>query len=167
MFSQINLLRNTLIKPKFIKNNKNIITYFSTIENKNKNNAPLCRNCVHYNPVDSKCYAIKNIPILASAARLDMHQNGCGPDGKQYEYMGPELKKDRERVKENIYLSVSSLIICKLFIFESYPPYSMVICVLPLSLSAFYSILFLEQTYDLTKMEIFERKRIGKIKLVK
>lgn len=152
-----NLIRNNFVRNNLIKNNKNNYKkHFSTFSN-----APVCTNCVHYNPQDTKCYAIKNMQILAEDSRKKICNNSCGPYGKQYEYMGPELKKDREHIKENVYLSGSALIFCKLFIFELYPPYSMVICVLPLSLTAFYGIFFLEQTYNLIKMEKAEKKRLN------
>jgi hypothetical protein len=136
---------------------------FSTIVTKGTkdiNKLPSCLNCEHYNLVDSKCYAIKNIPILASDSRKNDCYCSCGPVGKQYKYIGPSFAQDNERIKENMYLSVTSLIFCKLFVFGFCPPYSMVICVLPLSLTAFYSLLFLEQTYLYKKMEKDEIQRL-------
>jgi hypothetical protein len=134
-----------------IRRRINIGKRFST----NANKTPSCLSCVHYNPVDSNCYAIKNIPVLNCS---------CGPDGKQYEYIGPALKKDMEHIRENVYLSVSSLILCKLFVFDFYPPYSMVICVIPLTLTGFYGLVYLEQIYSYAKMEREERQRLIKIK---
>ena len=130
---------------------------FST---KDINKLPSCFTCEHYNQVDSKCYAIKNIPVLALNSRKSDCYCSCGPTGKQYKYIGPSFAQDNERIKENVYLSVTSLIFSKLFVFNFCPPYSMVICVLPLSLTAFYGLLFLEQTYIYKKMEKEERQRL-------
>ena len=127
---------------------------------KDVNKLPSCFTCIHYNQVDSKCYAIKNIPVLATDSRKNDYN--CGPDGNQYKYIGPIFAQDNERIKENAYLSVTALIFSKLFVFNFCPPYSMIVCVLPLSLSAFYSLLFLEQTYLYKKMEKEERHRLSK-----
>jgi hypothetical protein len=135
---------------------------FSTIVTKHLYNKPSCLKCEHYNLEDSKCYAIKNIPILATDSRKNDCRCSCGPAGKLYKYIGPSFAQDNEHIKENVYLSVTSLVFCKLFVFEFYPPYSMVICVLPLSLTAFYGLLFLEQTYMYKKMEKEERQRLSK-----
>ena len=141
-----------------IRRRINIGKRFST----NANKTPSCLNCVHYNSVDSNCYAIKNIPVLASDSRKNDCYCRCGTDGKQYEYIGPTLKKDMEHIRENVYLSVSSLILCKLFVFDFYPPYSMVICVIPLTLTGFYGLVYLEQIYSYAKMEREERQRLIK-----
>jgi len=82
-----------------IRRRINIGKRFSTKANK----TPSCLSCVHYNSVDSNCYAIKNIPVLASDLRKNDCYCSCGPDGKQYEYIGPALKKDMEHIRENIY----------------------------------------------------------------
>jgi hypothetical protein len=161
---KMKLLRGNLIRNNFVRNNiiKNNRKKFSTIS-KYDLNKPLCINCINYNPQNAKCYAIKATPVLAEDSRKKICNSTCGPYGKRYEYMGPELKNDREHVKENLYLSGSSLIICKLFIFNLYPPYSMVICVLPLSLTAFYGFIFLEQTYNLIRMEKQEKERLKQL----
>jgi len=130
---------------------------FST---KDAKKLPSCLKCEHYNHVDTKCYAIKNIPVLALDSRKNDCYCSCGPDGKQYKYIGPSFAQDNERIKENVYLSVTSLLFSKLFVFEFCPPYSMIVCVLPLSLSAFYGLLFLEQTYIYKNMEKEEKQRL-------
>ena len=139
-------------------------TIVSNVTTKDVNKLPSCFTCVHYNQVDSKCYAIKNIPVLASDSRKNDCRCSCGPAGNQYKYIGPSFAQDNERIKENVYLSVTSLIFCKLFVFNFCPPYSMVVCVLPLSLSAFYGLLFLEQTYIYKNMEKEERQRLKEYK---
>ena len=153
------LLRKYSVSKMFLPTNVN---KFSTNANKFSTNAklPSCLNCVHYNSEDSKCYAIKNIPVIALDSRQNDCYCSCGPNGKQYEYIGPRFKKDIEHLKENTYLSGTSLILCKLFVFEFWPPYSMVICVLPVSLTAFYGLLFLEQSYYHYKMDKDETNRL-------
>ncbi len=153
-------VRNNFVRNNFVRNNNR--KRFSTLS-KYELNKPLCINCVNYNPQNAKCYVITATPVLAEDARKNDCNSTCGPYGIRYEYMGPELKKDREHIKENLYLSGSCLIICKLFVFNLYPPYSMVICVLPLSLTTFYGFIFLEQTYNQIRMEKAEKKRLKQL----
>jgi len=121
--------------------------------------SPPCYSCSHYNPKDATCRADKfSPPVVSAYYRTNDLQTNCGPEGKYYNYYGPELAKDNKKLLRNFGLSSISLGVST-YLFSVYPPYSMVICTIPLSLTAVYGMLLIEQTYIYNKMEKEQQKQ--------
>jgi hypothetical protein len=130
-------------------------------ESKENTLTPSCFSCLHYNLIDSKCSADKfSPPIDSKYYRTDDLQTNCGLKGKYYTYYGPELAKENKKLVKNFGLSIISLGLSG-YLFTVYPPYSMIICTVPLSLTAIYGLLLIEQTYIYNKMEKDEQQRLA------
>lgn len=129
-----------------------------TFKKTTDNLSPPCYSCLHYNPKDETCRADKfSPPVVSAYYRTNDLQTNCGPEGKYYNYYGPELARDNKKLLKNFVMSTVSLGVSG-YLFSVYPPYSMVICTVPLSLTSIYGLLLIEQTYIYNKMEKEQQK---------